>query len=197
VTFPTGCKAWDPSDRLEYLLHLNLLSCSDLVLCAQLWAACSTARLSACGTTEIHVCSPCDPDFRVHWCLRTSVPGETSMKGLTPAHSSRLLQHQQWLSLYLLVQKRERLAMGGNTVWGNVSHVEFMGEWNTPCRSPPFMRQRAQSLVHRALGTGVVTIGNSCPSQCLLAWGPCLAAPVCAAETSKSSVTVSRALTSP
>lgn len=59
-----------------------------------------------------------DPDFQVHWCLCWSFPKETSMRGLTPSLPIllHLLQHQQWLSLYLLVQKQEHLAKGGNAV---------------------------------------------------------------------------------
>lgn len=40
---------------------------------------------------------------------------ETSIRGLAAAHSSHLLQQrQQGLSLYLLTQKQEHFAKGGN-----------------------------------------------------------------------------------
>lgn len=48
------------------------------------------------------------------WVLANRIQHERARS--FPARSCCFFQHQQWLSLYLLAQKQEHLAKGGNTL---------------------------------------------------------------------------------
>lgn len=124
-----------------------------------------------------------------------SLPTKTSGRGLTPslpilrafssissglAFASSCRSKSTW-------QRQVMLSEGTFPMWSSCGN-ETRHTDHLPPHKPPSMRQRALSLVHAALKTGVATIGNSCPSQCLLAWCPRLAAPIFAAKSRRAKI---------
>lgn len=144
---------WDTSERLACILYLNLLSCSNLVLYEQLWSLYNTAFLFMCGRTEIHVCSPCDPGVKVHWCLWGSLPTETGVRGLAPSLPILVFSSTSGgLAFTSSCRSKSPWQREGSTVRGNVSRVEFMWERNMPYGSPPSPQAALHASVYSEPG---------------------------------------------